>query len=74
MSSNQSALPSLEGRTLCTGDALQVTSESTAATNGLTEDRRGSGPSVAILLHNASQLLTTSVNLPFSSPISICNA
>ena len=40
---------------------------------GLTDDRRDSGPSAAILLHNASQLLITSVNLPLSSPISTCN-
>ncbi|PIA28106.1 hypothetical protein AQUCO_07200023v1 [Aquilegia coerulea] len=41
--------------------------------NGFTDDRSDSGPSVAILLHKASQLLITSVSLPFSSPTSTCN-
>lgn len=42
--------------------------------NGLIVDRSDSGPSASILLHNASQLLITSVNLPFNSPSSTCNA
>ncbi|WVZ09258.1 hypothetical protein V8G54_013788 [Vigna mungo] len=45
-----------------------------AIEKGLIDDRRDSEPSVSILLHNASQLLITSVNLPLSSPISTCKA
>jgi len=51
-----------------------ISESAVAIANGLIDDRRGSGPSEAILLHNASQLLITSVNLPLSSPISTCNA
>lgn len=55
----------------CSEDELQDDPVSAVArTNGLIDDRRDSGPSEAILLHNASQLLITSVNLPLSSPIS----
>jgi hypothetical protein len=43
------------------------------AMNGSTYDCKLCGPSAGILLHNASQLLMTSVNLPFNSPTSICS-
>lgn len=56
----------------CGEDELQE--DLVATTNGLIDDRRDSGPSEAILLHNASQLLITSVNLPLSSPISTSSA
>ena len=52
----------------------QVSWSVVAIAKGLIDDRRDSGPSDAILLHSASQLLITSVNLPLSSPISTCNA
>ena len=56
-------------------DEVELISESAVAiVNGLTDERRDSGPSEAILLHSASQLLITSVNLPLSSPMSTCNA
>lgn len=45
-----------------------------AAANGLTKERSGLGPPEAILLHKLSQLLITSVSLPFSSPSSTCNS
>lgn len=51
----------------------QISWSALAIAKGLIDDRRGSGPSAAILLHRASQLLITSVNLPLSSPISTCN-
>lgn len=60
---------------LCKESDLRASSGFTEATtvNGLIEDRSDSGPSDSILLHNASQLLITSVNLPFNSPSSTCN-
>lgn len=45
-----------------------------AKVTGLIDERSDSGPSLAILLQSASQLLITSVNRPFSSPISTCSA
>lgn len=76
---NQSNLVSAEGRlgvgSLCRSDDVDWSSWwAVQITNGLTDDRRDSGASADILLHTASQLLITSVNLPLSSPISTCNA
>ena len=58
---------------LCNG-GYNIIAVAAVTTNGFTDDRRDWGPSAAILLHNASQLLITLVNLPLSSPISTCNA
>jgi len=56
-------------------DELEPVSWSAEAIEkGFIDDRRDSEPSASILLHNASQLLITSVSLPLSSPISTCNA
>lgn len=63
----------LLSRTLC-NELLESYDLVVLATNGVTDDRRDSGPSNSILLHRASQLLMTSVNLPLSSPSSTCNA
>ncbi|KAF9619164.1 hypothetical protein IFM89_005178 [Coptis chinensis] len=53
---------------LCSGSVSTMEEE-----NGLTDDHSDSGLSNAILLHKASQLLMTSVSLPFNSPTSTCN-
>jgi hypothetical protein len=49
-----------------------LTESGDAREKGATVDLRDSGPSELILLHNVSQLLITSVNLPLSSPSSTC--
>lgn len=60
--------------TFCEDEELGLFCELGEATaNGFTDDLIDSGPSIAILLHNESQLLITSVSLPLSSPISTCN-
>lgn len=62
-------------KSTCWEDELQDDPESVVATtNGSIDNRRDSGPSEEILLHIASQLLITSVNLPLSSPISTFSA
>lgn len=49
-----------------------LTESGDAREKGVTVDLKDSGPSELILLHNVSQLLITSVNLPLSSPSSTC--
>lgn len=76
---SQSSLPSVELdsslSSFCNEDELQLTSDLVVVTaSGLIDALSESGPSAAILLHSASQLLITSVNLPLSSPISTCKA
>lgn len=57
----------------CSCNAAWSRSSMPLVENGSTDDRSASGPSAAILLHNASQLLITSVSLPLNSPTSTCN-